>query len=378
MLAATSFPAAEVHGQIAPMCTKYPGNPVLVPGSQNAWDNTGASFEDVIRNGSSFVMFYTGLYNNATEEIGMATSTNGVTWTKYPTPIIVPGSKGSWDSSLASYPSVIWNGTEYLMYFTGGNSIGIAFSKDLVHWQQYANNPVLTPGPGLYDNYSISAHNVMYDPPLYKMWYSGRYSGNYTHSIGYATSSDGLHWTKYSGNPVMTRSTNNDTYVGGPWGASVVKLGSEYFAAYTNQAFVLSATSTDGIHWTSSPKPLLLNSNQTSGLDFVIETPSLLLVNSTLYVWYTAFPGSGSSPDVMAFAFCTLSPLVVTTTVTSTSVSTILSTTTQTSVSTTTFTAVSTQEVPSPASPAYEFATIGLAALLVVVVSASLVRRKTR
>ena len=238
LVVATSLPLiSEVNGQSAATCTKYPGNPVLVSGSGDSWDNTGVADQFVMLNGSNFVMFYTGTYNNVTTEIGFATSTDGVSWTKYPAPVLEVGPQGSWDSSSVYYPSVIWNGTEYLMYYTGFNlstpaSIGVAFSKDLIHWQKYADNPVLKPGPGIYDNVSITSHSVMYDPPLYKMWYSGRYSGNYTHSIGYATSPDGVHWTKFSGNPVMTRSTTNDSYMFGPTGPSVVKVDSEYFAAF--------------------------------------------------------------------------------------------------------------------------------------------------
>lgn len=298
--------AVMADGQSAATCVKYPGNPVLVSGSGDSWDNTGVGDQFVMSNGSNFVMFYSGTYNNVTSEIGLATSTDGVNWIKYASPVLAPGPKGSWDSSWVDYPSVIWNGTEYLMYYTASSSIGVAFSKDMIHWQKYADNPILKPGPGIYDNVSISAHSVMYDLPLYKMWYSGRYSGNYTHSIGYATSTDGVHWTKYSGNPVMTRSTTHDSYVLGPWGASVVKVDSEYFAAFETDGLVSSATSSDGIHWTASVGPLLLYSNQTSSFDFVIQTPSILLVNSSLYLWYTGFSDASSRPfPTVGFAFCT-------------------------------------------------------------------------
>ena len=110
------------------------------------------------------------------------------------------------------------------MYYTGMTntspaSIGVAFSKDMVHWQKYQGNPVLTPGPGAYDNVSVKLASVIYQPPLYKMWYVGRYQGNYSYSIGYTTSTDGIHWTKYAGNPVITRGTTQDAYFYGPNGS---------------------------------------------------------------------------------------------------------------------------------------------------------------
>ena len=389
---ATSLPLVEeADGQSAATCTKYPGNPVLVSGSGDSWDNTGVAYQFVMLNGSNFVMFYTGTYNNVTTEIGLATSTDDVSWTKYPAPVLEVGPQGSWDSSSVAFPSVIWNGTEYLMYYTGfnptsTNSLGVAFSTDMIHWQKYADNPILKPGPEIYDNVSISAHSVMYDPPLYKMWYSGRYSGNYTHSIGYATSTDGVHWTKYSGNPVMTRSTTHDSYILGPWGPSVVKVDSEYFAAFETDGLVSSATSSDGIHWTASVRPLLLYSNQTSSFDFVIETPSILLVNSVLYLWYTGFSDVGSPYGAIGFAFCSLSPLVLTTTITSTSPTTTSFTTTQTSVSTTTVvsrstaiqTSTTTKEVPTAALTLYQVSTAVLAILLLIAAAIIFARRRSK
>jgi predicted GH43/DUF377 family glycosyl hydrolase/DNA-binding transcriptional ArsR family regulator len=389
-IAATSLPEAD--GQSAVTCTKYPGNPVLVSGSGDAWDNSGVAYPSVILNGSDFVMFYSAIHNNVTEAIGLATSTDGVNWTKYPSPILQPGVKGTWDSSWVDYPSVIWNGTEYLMYYSGFNStstesVGVAFSKDMIHWQKYVGNPILRPGPGLYDNYSISSHAVMYDPPLYKMWYAGRYSGNYTHSIGYATSPDGVHWTKYTGNPVMTRMTTDYLYFDGPFGPSVVKISNnEYFAAFETDGLVSSATSPDGIHWTASTRPMLLNSNQTSGFDYVIEKPSILLMNSTVYLWYTGFSVVGSEPVTIGFAFCSLSPLVLTTTITSTSLTTTSFTTTQTSVSTTTVvsrstaiqTSTTTKEVPTAALTLYQVSTAVLAILLLIAAATIFARRRSR
>ena len=388
-IAATSPPLVE---EATATCTKYPGNPVLVSGSGDSWDNTGVESPFVMSNGSNFVMFYTGTYNNVTSEIGLATSTDGVQWTKYASPVLEVGEQGSWDSSTVYFPSVIWNGTEYLIYYTGFNltnsaSIGVAFSKDLIHWQKYAENPILKPGPGIYDNVSITSHSVMYDPPLYKMWYSGRYSGNYTHSIGYATSTDGVHWTKYAGNPVMTRSTTHDSYILGPWGPSVVKIDDEYFAAFETDGLVSSATSSDGIHWTASVRPLLLYSNQTSSFDFVIETPSILLVNSALYLWYTGFSDVTSRPfPTIGFAFCSPSPLVVTTTITSFSSSVTTSTIVQTSVSTTTVvsqstaiqTSTTTKEVPTAALTLYQVSTAILAILLIIAAAIIFARRRSK
>ncbi|HUI87040.1 MAG TPA: hypothetical protein VLY21_07790 [Nitrososphaerales archaeon] len=378
----------EASAQPAATCVKFPGNPVLSYGTGSDWDSGGVEYQSVLWNGSSFVMLYTGTQGSTASEIGFATSPDGVSWTKYPTPVLNVGPSGSWDASAVAFPSVIWNGSEYLMYYTGfsttsPSSIGVAFSKDMVHWTEYSGNPILTPGPGIYDNVSLTARSVIYDPPLYKMWYSGRFF-NDTHTINYATSSDGIHWTKYAGNPIMERSTNQDSYVLGPWGPSVVKLGSEYFAAYETDGLISSATSPDGIHWTASAQPLLLNSNSSSSFDFVIQNPWILLVNSTLYLWYSGFSG----PASIGFAFCSLAPLVVTTTATMPTTTT--QTVTQTTASTTTVTSQSTliqtvvqtstttESAPSPSLVPYQAAVAVLAILLVAAAVTVFARRGRR
>ena len=76
---------------------------------------------------------------------------------------------------------------------------------DIFRWNRmkYQRNPVVRAGGnGEWD--SIKADNpfVMFDLKVCdKMWYHGQ---NLSYSaIGYATSSDGIQWTKYSENPIL-------------------------------------------------------------------------------------------------------------------------------------------------------------------------------
>ena len=57
-------------------------------------------------------------------------------------------------------------------------------------------------GSSGWDSGGLYSPSVILDAGLYKMWYSG-YSGS-SYGVGFATSSNGLLWTKYSGNPVIT------------------------------------------------------------------------------------------------------------------------------------------------------------------------------
>ena len=72
-------------------------------------------------------------------------------WHKYlGNPILEKGETGSWEDRYVLYQHVLWDGTEYKMWymgFDGGTkAIGLATSVDGINWEKYENNPVLEKG----------------------------------------------------------------------------------------------------------------------------------------------------------------------------------------------------------------------------------------
>ncbi len=216
--------------------TKYSGNPVLTLGSPGSWEDTYVYHPTVIFNGTSYEMWYTG-YNGTNEQIGYATSSDGITWTKHSgNPIIGAGT--SWESNGVGNPTVLYNGTNYEMWYAGYNStnskIGYATSSDGVNWTKYVSNPVLDLGTtGTWDDLHVTAAEVLYVGSNYKMWYSGYDGTNYR--IGYATSSDGKTWTKYVSNPVLDLGTTGTWDVDGVLSPSILFDGITYKMWYTGR-----------------------------------------------------------------------------------------------------------------------------------------------
>jgi len=100
------------------------------------------------------------------------------------------------------------------MWYTGKDAldmrrIGYATSDDGVVWTKYPANPVLDIGNnGAWDYRGVRSTSVLFDGIQYKMWYNGI---NKSYKIGYATSVDGAVWTKHYDAPVL------DLGPGGSW-----------------------------------------------------------------------------------------------------------------------------------------------------------------
>jgi beta-lactamase class A len=136
------------------------------------------------------------------------------TWSEHPeNPLIEPGAPGAWDDAVISEAKVIYDGQRFYMWYAGRRrdpeglktpvDVGYATSPDGVHWTKSTANPVLGRGPrGDYDENLISAPYVLYDGGQFHMWYSAaNYAGKW--SIDYATSPDGIEWAKYGDNPLF-------------------------------------------------------------------------------------------------------------------------------------------------------------------------------
>ena len=193
--------------------TKYAGNPVMIPSV--AWEGAGGmNHEDsptaILKEHGIYKLWYHGI-SGSTRAIGYAESADGLNWTKYAgNPVLTPGQTGDWDADSICEPVVVKVGAQYDMFYsrcTGSGGIGLATSSDGKSWTKYVGNPVLSVSadPNAWDSQQIDWGGVYYDGQRFFMWYPGKKStdtGGF--SVGLAASTDGMNWTRSPNNPVMT------------------------------------------------------------------------------------------------------------------------------------------------------------------------------
>jgi len=183
-----------------------------------------------------------------------------------------PDAGANWRTIAASAPntgSYNWQppdavSNNVLLRIFDANNAGVADVSDqtffitraaFVQFKPSPSNPILAPGPkGSWDENIRERGWVMYENGMYHLWYGG-WQGEYTHSearlvkLGYASSTDGINWTKYAGNPIYTETWIEDM--------TVLKDGDTYYMyaedenyADGNGATIDLYTSTDRINWT--------------------------------------------------------------------------------------------------------------------------------
>ena len=80
----------------------------------------------------------------------------------------------------------------------------MARSKDLKRWRNVQDDPVLVPGPAVYDSKLIALNQIVKHEGRYCAYYHGLGAGEYqTWSTNVAVSNDLMHWKKYPKNPIL-------------------------------------------------------------------------------------------------------------------------------------------------------------------------------
>jgi len=176
---------------------KYEKNPVM--GGQY-----GTCFDiSVLKEGDIYRMW---LSWRPKASVALVESKDGVRWSEPPRIVLGPRKESGWEDDI-NRPVVLKHEDIYHMWYTGQAKnhswIGYATSSDGIAWKRMSQKPVILPDKP-WEKVAVMCPHVNWDEQaqLFRMWYSGgeQYEPD---AIGYATSPDGLVWTKHTANPVF-------------------------------------------------------------------------------------------------------------------------------------------------------------------------------
>lgn len=271
---------------------KFFNNPIFKPGPPGSWEEKSVDCHSIMYFRDKFMMWYVGTPQNLSCQIGLATSVDGINWTRcQENPVLRLGPKGSWDESIIICQSVLFDRQEniFKMWYVGGNpqgvfGIGYATSADGIHWIKYGQNPVLTVTEP-WEGHVLESQTVLKMPDGYKMWYGGYNLQTDQASIGLATSADGINWTKHAQNPIFKPGSPKtwESY-------SVENPDVHYFEGIYHMwykgwrkkdgiSWIGHASSSDGVNWERDPlNPILLTTPDGNAWDsFQLYRPRVLL-----------------------------------------------------------------------------------------------------
>lgn len=198
-------------------------------------------------------------------------------------------------------PWVIYDGNAYKMWYTGQRfddkggvvsvAIGYATSTDGLHWTKFQGNPILSPGAsGSWDGQWVFRPTVIFSGSSYTIYYQGKSSRSDTLQIGMATSTNGTGWVKLAQPIAIQQSGWNtySTYVGGTY-----KFGDQYvMLIYGSRSSsepdqIGFAKSPDGTTWTTYAATIVSNGNAGTWDDAGVILPFLVIARGNYYVYYT-------------------------------------------------------------------------------------------
>lgn len=207
--------------------------PVITRGLPGETDSHQAVDPHVVEIGGEYCCYY-GMYDGNNFRIGLAKSKNLVEWTKHG--VVLDTTKTGIEKVGVVTPYVIEVGDEYWMYyhsFDGEHDRGcLATSLDGIKWTKHPGNPIVDVLVGSFYSRRIDPEVVFYEPGTevpFKMIF-GAYD-DVEFRCGYAGSRDGRMWSTGT-DPVFTRGATGEWDGVHAYPGHGIKVGDTYYLFY--------------------------------------------------------------------------------------------------------------------------------------------------
>jgi predicted GH43/DUF377 family glycosyl hydrolase len=182
-------------------------DPPIISPHGNGWESAGTFNPAVTLRNGSFIMLYRAQDNNGTSRLGYAESTDGIHFTRRPEPVLSPLTDYERDGGVED-PRLVKFGETYYLTYTGYNKkdaqLCVATSKDLIHWERKG---VILPAYKGNWNVGWTKSGAIVPEKIngkYWMYFLGT-SSDTTDQTGLAYSTDLIHWTEATREPVLPK-----------------------------------------------------------------------------------------------------------------------------------------------------------------------------
>jgi beta-1,2-mannobiose phosphorylase / 1,2-beta-oligomannan phosphorylase len=154
------------------------------------------------------------------------------------------------------------------------------FPSEIVNFVPYTSNPVFDgTGKDTWDKQIRERGFILFEDGIYKLWYTG-YNGpeSVTKYLGYATSKDGINWTRYSEKPIFSEKWTEDMFV-------TKYEGVYYMYAEGKDDVAHLLISNDGINW-NEQGDLVIRKVNGDTIPGPYGTPNVWIENGKWYLFY--------------------------------------------------------------------------------------------
>jgi len=186
--------------------TRATSDPILSPQS-NTWESAGTFNPAVVFHSNKFVMLYRAQDSFGTSRLGYAESTDGLHFTRRPDSILSPEADYEKDGGVED-PRLQKFGDTYYLTYTGYNKkdaqLCLATSRDLIHWDR--QGVILPAYEGNWNKGWTKSGAIVPEKISGKYWmYWLGTAADKTDQMGLSYSTDLIHWTEATENPVLPR-----------------------------------------------------------------------------------------------------------------------------------------------------------------------------
>ena len=244
--------------------TKHDANPIFQPDGEG-FDAIGVGNATPLLIGDTWMIYYNGSakgerlssgfggsgWIDGGSRIGLSTAPDPTgPWTTGQI-VLTVGNSREWDAGFIIPASIIATEDGYRMYYSAAQEprgqesmCGMATSPDGINWIKYDDpntteapfadsDPVMYPSSTGWDSTGVHC-SVLKTDTGWEMFYSGWIDDPF---IGYATSPDGVNWSKYQDNPIFEEKRSFP---------SAIKVGSTYYLYAHNDQYknLFAATGT--------------------------------------------------------------------------------------------------------------------------------------